>query len=100
MLGPLVNAEGVTWFPDADPSPPSTLVAPGQVRALSLVVTLPGEIRPGTYRGALLLQGFGDGGVSVAIEVPAPAPPKPEARKPAARKPAARKRTASSRAKK
>jgi len=86
----VVSAEGVTWFPAAAPSPPSTLVAPGQVRALSLDVTLPGEIPPGTYRGALVLQGFGGGGVSVAIEVPAPAKPKP----------AARKRTAASRAKK
>jgi hypothetical protein len=91
MLGPLVSAEGVTWFPAADPSPPSTLVAPGQVRALSLAVTLPAEIRPGTYRGALVLQGFGDGGVSVAIEVPAPEAPKSAA---------PRRRAAASRAKK
>jgi hypothetical protein len=76
MLGPLVNAEGITWFPTADPSPASTLVAPGQVRALSLNVSLPESIRPGTYRGALLLQGFGDGGVAIAIEVPAPEQPK------------------------
>jgi hypothetical protein len=92
MLGPLVSAEGVTWFPAAAPSPPSTLVAPGQVRALSLEVTLPGEIPPGTYRGALVLQGFGGGGVPVAIEVPAPAPPKPKA--------TARRRASAPRAKK
>ena len=84
MLGPLVSAEGVTWFPAAAPSPPSTLVAPGQVRALALDVTLPGEIPPGTYRGALVLQGFGGGGVPVAIDVPAPAVPKAAARKRAA----------------
>ena len=86
MLGPLVSAEGVTWFPAADPSPPSTLVAPGQVRELSLSVPLPAEIRPGTYRGALVLQGFGDGGVAVAIDVPAPEPPKRAARPRAAKK--------------
>lgn len=79
MLGPLVSAEGVTWFPASDPSPASTLVAPGQVRTLSMSVSLPADIRPGTYRGALLLQGFGDGGVSVAIDVPAPEQPKPTA---------------------
>lgn len=93
MLGPLVSADGVTWFPAAEPSPPSTLVAPGQVRELSLAVTLPAEIRPGTYRGALVLQGFGDGGVAVAIEVPAPARPKPAAKPRAARARSPRKKT-------
>ena len=90
MLGPLVAPTGVTWFPAADRAPPSTLVAPEQVVALSLAVTCRREMPPGTYRGALVLQGFGGGGVPVAIEVPAPAKPKP----------AARKRTAASRAKK
>ena len=82
MLGPLVSAEGVTWFPAAEPASPSTLVAPGATKALSLSVTLPETIPAGIYRGALVLQGFGDGGVAVAVEALAPAarqPAPPEA---------------------
>jgi hypothetical protein len=87
MISPLVSAEGVTWVPAGEPSQPSTLVPPGQVRTLALVVPLPTELPPATYRGALLLQGFGDGGVAVAVE--ATAPPKPAA----ARKRSATRRT-------
>lgn len=76
LLAPLVDAAGTTWFPAAEPSPGSTLLAPGQARALEVAVTVPPELQPGTYRGALLLQGFRDGGVPVAIEVAAPAAPR------------------------
>ena len=73
MIAPLVNGDGVTWFPSTDARPPSTLLAPGQMRTLEVAVPLPAELPPATYRGALLLQGFGDGGVTVAIEATAPA---------------------------
>ena len=79
MLGPLVSADGVTWFPSADSSPASTLVAPNQVKTVELTVALPAEIPPGTYRGALVLQGFGDGGVPVAVEARARTAAKPKA---------------------
>jgi hypothetical protein len=75
MISPLVSAEGVTWIPAGEPSQPSTLVPPGQVRTLALAVPLPAELPAATYRGALLLQGFGDGGVAVAVEATAPAKP-------------------------
>jgi hypothetical protein len=70
MLGPLVSADGVTWVPAGEPAQSSTLVPPGSVRTLQLAVPVPAELPPATYRGALLLQGFGDGGVAVSIEVP------------------------------
>ena len=77
MLSPLVSPEGVTWFPDATPSPPSTLVPPGATRTLELAVPLPADLPPAAYRGALVLQGFGDRGVAVAIEAKAPAAARP-----------------------
>lgn len=77
MLGPLVNGEGVTWFPAADPSSASsTLLAPGQARTLDVQVALPAELPVGTYRGVLLLQGFRNEDVPVAIEVTTAAPPR------------------------
>src|SRR5262249_14390809 len=63
MLAPLVEASGVTWFPAAAPEPASLLLPPGEVRALAIELPLPAELPPGTYRGALILQGFRDGGV-------------------------------------
>lgn len=91
VLAPLVDASGVTWFPATEPSPGSTLLAPDQVRTIEIAVALPPEIPAGTYRGALLLQGFGDGGVAVSIEVTKPKPPAKSAAKPRA-KPAAKQR--------
>ena len=73
MLSPLVSADGVTWFPDGAPSPPSTLLAPAQIRMLELRVSLPQDLPPGSYRGVLLLHGFGDGAVSVTIDAAEPA---------------------------
>jgi hypothetical protein len=78
MLGPLVSAEGVTWFPASDPTPPSTLLAPGDVRTLTLSVPLPADLPAGSYRGALVLQGFANGGVSVTIEASRPKEEKPK----------------------
>lgn len=76
MLAPLVAASGVTWFPAADPDPGSTLLAPDESRELRIAVPLPAELPPGLYRGALVLQGFRDGGVPVAIEAKAPRAPR------------------------
>jgi hypothetical protein len=99
MLGPLVNADGVTWFPSASQSPASMLLPPGQVRSMSLQVRVPDQLPPGTYRGPLLLQGFGDGAVAVAVEVGAAAgstAPAGEASPAAAKPRASRRATAGS----
>ena len=68
-LGQLVAPSGVTWMPSVDASPPSLLVAPEQVVALSLAVAVPPELPPDTYRGMLVLQGFRQGGIPVAVAV-------------------------------
>jgi hypothetical protein len=62
----------VTWFPAAAPEPASTLLAPGESRALTIELPLPAELPVGLYRGALILQGFRDGGIPVALEAEAP----------------------------
>jgi hypothetical protein len=72
LLEPLV-ADGITWFPAVEPPPGSTLVPPGETRPVALAVQIPGDLPPGTYRGALVLQGFRDGAVPVALTVAAPA---------------------------
>ena len=69
LLGVLVDAAGVTWSPDAAAVPPSRLVGPGEEARLELAVAVPAELPPGTYRGALLLQGFREGGVPVALAI-------------------------------
>jgi hypothetical protein len=89
MLSPLVNSEGVTWFPAATPSP-STLIAPGQTRTIVVAVPISADLPPATYRGALVLRGFGERGVAVAIEAKVAGSP-PAARKPATAKARARK---------
>jgi hypothetical protein len=72
-LGQLVAASGVTWMPAAEATPPSLLVAPEQVATIALGVAVPPELPPDVYRGMLLLQGFRQGGIPVAITVEAAA---------------------------
>jgi hypothetical protein len=74
MLTPLVERGGTTWFPAGDTAPASMLLGPGEVGVVAVELAVPAELPPGTYRGALVLQGFREGGVPVAIEVPGPAP--------------------------
>ena len=69
MVTPLVEPDGTTFFPDAEFSPPSRLLAPQEVATLTLRLPLPAELVPGTYRGMLVLQGFKDGGVPLAGKV-------------------------------
>jgi hypothetical protein len=86
MLGELVDATGVTWRPDAQADPPSRLVAPDEAAELSIAVMLPSELPAGTYRGALLLLGFRNDALPVAISVgEAKAPAKAKARAPRTR---------------
>jgi hypothetical protein len=95
LLGPLVDAAGVTWNPAAQAAPPSQLVGPGEVARLSLTVDLPPELPAGMYRGALLLQGFRDGGVPVAIAVAEAASAPAKQRTPASRRAPAKRAPAS-----
>jgi hypothetical protein len=97
MLAPLVEASGTTWFPSAEVSPAAPLVPPGEVATLTLLLPVPRELPTGTYRGALLLQGFRDGGILVTVNVSGPGRGEnAKVEKPRAR-PAARKRRRGSR---
>ena len=82
MLTPLVARTGTTWFPAADPSPAATLLAPGEVGAVTVELVLPTELPADVYKGALVLQGFREGGVPVTIDASdgAPAQKRPAAR--------------------
>ncbi len=95
MLTPLVARTGTTWFPAGDPSPASTLLAPGEVGTVTLELAVPAALPPDVYRGALVLQGFRENGVTVTLEVtgPLPAPTTARRRAPRAR---ARRSAASS----
>jgi hypothetical protein len=81
MLTPLVARTGTTWFPAADPSPAATLLAPGEVGAVTVELVLPAELPADVYKGALVLQGFREGGVPVTIDASdgAPAQKRPAA---------------------
>ena len=72
MLSPLVSSSGVTWFPAAEPEPHSLLVAPSEVATLVIKLPLPASLTPGTYTGALLLEGVRQGTIAVTVNVIAP----------------------------
>jgi len=69
MVSPMASASGTTWFPAVDPSLASLLLAPEEITTLTLRLPLPDNLPIGTYRGALLLQGFREGALAVAIDV-------------------------------
>jgi hypothetical protein len=69
MLMPLVGASGVVWFPVAESSPPVSLIAPGEVASLVISLPLPSNLPGGTYKGALLLQGFREATIAVTVVV-------------------------------
>jgi len=97
QLTPLVSTAGVTWFPAAELTTASRLVAPGGVERIVIPLPIPAELPPGDYRGALLLQGFRQNTLAVAVTV-AGAMPDPEpaaAAMAAASSKAASKKTAS-----
>jgi hypothetical protein len=68
QLSPLVSDAGVTWFPAPDTDSGSRLLPPGTTEHLVITVPVPAELPRGTYRGALLLQGFRHSSVPVVIE--------------------------------
>jgi hypothetical protein len=67
MFTPLVAASGAIWFPAPEPSLTSLLLAPEEVAPLSITLPLPANMPSGAYRGALLLQGFREGAISILI---------------------------------
>lgn len=69
MLSQLVEASGITWFPAVEPSPETILLAPEEVATLVISLPLPDDIPAGVYRGALLLQGFRAGAITVTVSV-------------------------------
>jgi hypothetical protein len=76
-LTPLVGRTGATWFPEVTGSGSSTLVAPDSLHVLEVQLHLPDQLPDDVYAGALVLQGFRDGAVPVAIEVGTPPTGKP-----------------------
>ncbi|HEY6292711.1 MAG TPA: hypothetical protein VI455_14270 [Terriglobia bacterium] len=86
MLSPLVDASGTTWFPAARLQPPSKLLAPEEVGELVIAIPLPADVPAGTYRGALLLQGFREGAIAVAVTVARGVSAKPGTAAPAGRR--------------
>ena len=75
LLSPLVAESGITWFPEVELAPGWQLLAPQETADLALTLRLPATLPPGKYHGALLLQGFRQGALPVAVT--AEAPPKP-----------------------
>jgi hypothetical protein len=71
QLTALVSSDGATWFPEADPSNMSKLVAPGETAELRLQVKVAPAVPAGEYRGALLLEGFREQGLPVLVTVQA-----------------------------
>jgi hypothetical protein len=91
MLSPFVHASGATWFPSAVHQT-SLLLAPEQIDTIRIQLPLPSGIPEGIFRGALLLQGFRENAILVAITVAsAQAPAATQA--PTVRKPRAPKKT-------
>lgn len=68
-LTPLVADNGTTWFPSVSTTPSYGFVAPDETVSLTVVVTVPGTVPPGVYRGLLVLRGFGTGGLPVVVNV-------------------------------
>lgn len=72
QLTPLVGEDGTTWFPAADPGGTFRILTPGATDSLVLRLDVPAQLPPGTYRGAVMLVGFRDGAIPVAVKVTAP----------------------------
>jgi len=77
QITPLVSGAGTTWFAAAEPGSGFRILAPGASDSLVLRIDVPAELPPGTYRGAVMLVGFREGALPVAVRVvqPAAGPP-------------------------
>jgi hypothetical protein len=69
MVSPLVGETGLTWFPAAETAPSSALLPPGQSTRIVMRLSVPLELAPGNYRGALIFQGFRPRGIAVTISM-------------------------------
>jgi hypothetical protein len=67
-LTPLVCADGTVWYPETVPALVSRLLGPDEQQEIAIVLRLPPELPPGTYRGALHLQGFRGKAIPICIE--------------------------------
>lgn len=79
QLTPLTTQTGRMWFAGMEAA--STLVGPGEVKTLKLSIPVPDEVKPGVYRGGLMLIGFRQGAVPLTVRIQEDAPQKPEAGK-------------------
>lgn len=68
-LTAMVAASGVTWFPRSEIAPSMLVVAPGETRSLAIAVPIPPEVPVDTYRGAILMPGFTNGGIPVELAI-------------------------------
>ena len=71
-LTPLVGENGTTWYADAETAPSLALLATDEVRTVTVTVSLPAVLPPGSYRGLLVLRGLRAGGVPLVVTVTAP----------------------------
>ncbi|MFC7530840.1 hypothetical protein [Actinoplanes sp. GCM10030250] len=74
----MINDEGWTWYPRAEPSPAALVLAPQDVVTVSMSVELPAELPPGVFRGSIILQGFLPDPMPLQITVGAAAEQAPE----------------------
>jgi hypothetical protein len=91
QLTPLVSQSGTIWLPVTDSGSGSMLVAPGAVVAIAFSIGVPDTLTAGTYRGALILQGFREGAIPLTIEISEADQAKSESAKPDSAKPDAAK---------
>lgn len=75
QLTPLVSPAGVTWFPEAESGAGSRLLPPAATERIAIAVAIPASLPGGEYRGALVLQGFRQSALPVAITVKGRAAP-------------------------
>lgn len=69
QLTPLVSSAGVTWFPEAESGAGSRLLPPAATERIAIAIAIPPSLPAGEYRGALVLQGFRENAIPVAIAV-------------------------------
>ncbi|MEU9918983.1 hypothetical protein [Streptomyces sp. NPDC051001] len=68
-LTPLTGPDTTTWFPATESSPRPTVLAPEARSVLRIQLPLPAELPPGTFRGLVVLQGVGEGGIPLTVNV-------------------------------
>ena len=95
MLSPMVSEKGVTWFPNANATPASLLLATNETGTITLNLVVPENVPQGCYRGALILYGFREGALPVRLDIGSVRPDKKKAPPVRGRKNNGRKKPAS-----